>query len=362
MNDLTNNTDAIAKVSIEVAIRLLLTLILVAFCVAIMLPFLNPVLWGTIIAITLAPFYGRINKLVGGKRGLASAIFIIFFLILIITPSIWLVESLFDGLHHLGQELRAGSLTIPPPDESVKDWPIIGEQLSGMWQTASDSLKDFIAKYHEQVSNLGNSLLDSAIGLSSSILLFVISFIIAGILLSYSEASEKTFTALFHKLMGNAGDQVSTLTVVTIRNVAKGILLVAVIQSILSGIAFALAGVPFAGLWAFLILFLGIIQLPPLIVGIPVIIYLYSTQDAVSATIWSIVILAISASDNFLKPMLMGKGAPVPMLVIFIGAIGGFMLLGFIGLFTGAIILSLGYKLFMIWLNPDKAAEIPKAK
>jgi predicted PurR-regulated permease PerM len=127
-----------------------------------------------------------------------------------------------------------------------------------------------------------------------------------------------------------------------------------VIQALLSGIAFALAGVPFAGLWAFLILFLGIIQLPPLLVSIPVIIYLYSTQDGLSATIWTVIILVISSSDNFLKPMLMGKGAPVPMLVIFIGAIGGFMLLGFIGLFTGAIILSLGYKLFMLWLNEGK--------
>jgi predicted PurR-regulated permease PerM len=89
-------------------------------------------------------------------------------------------------------------------------------------------------------------------------------------------------------------------------------------------------------------------------VGLPVIIYLYSTQRPVTATIWAVIIILISGSDNFLKPMFMGKGAPVPVLVNFIGAIGGFLLLGFIGLFTGAIILSLGYQLFQVWLYGDK--------
>jgi predicted PurR-regulated permease PerM len=355
MSNLTENTNTIAKTTIGVSIRLVMAFVLIAFCVAIILPFLNPVLWGAIIAVTLAPFYGKIKQWVGGKSGLATTIFILIFLILIIVPSIWLLQSLFDGLHHLGSELREGTLTIPPPDESVRDWPVIGKQLSATWQSASDNLQQFISNYHEQVRKIGNAVLNSAIDLSSSIFLFVVSFVIAGFLLLYGDASQKAFAQLFDKLLGANGDKVEELIVVTTRNVAKGILLVAVIQSLLSGIAFALAGVPFAGLWAFLILFLGIIQLPPLLVGLPVIAYLYSTQDAVSATIWAIVILLISSSDNFLKPMLMGKGAPVPMLVIFIGAIGGFMLLGFIGLFTGAIILSLGYKLFMMWLYSPEA-------
>jgi predicted PurR-regulated permease PerM len=350
MENLNDNTNAITRTTIEVSIRLLLVLILVAFCIAIMLPFLNPVLWGAIIAITLAPLYGKIKKWVGGKAGLATGIFILFFLVIIIVPSIWLIESLFDGLSEFGAQLKAGTLTIPPPEESVKDWPLVGKKFYAIWQSASDNLQTFISTYSEQFQKVGNVLLNSAIGLSSSILLFVVSFVIAGFFLLYGEAADKTFEKLFDKLMGANGDQVEKLAVVTIRNVAKGILLVAVIQSILSGIAFALAGVPFPGLWAFLVLFLGIIQLSPMLVGLPVIIYLYSTQDAVSATIWAIIILLISSSDNFLKPMLMGKGAPVPMLVIFIGAIGGFMFMGFIGLFTGAIILSLGYKLFQMWL------------
>ncbi|MBA7584652.1 hypothetical protein ES708_26609 [subsurface metagenome] len=134
-------------------------------------------------------------------------------------------------------------------------------------------------------------------------------------------------------------------------NVAKGVLGVAIIQSILLGIIFILAGVPYAGLWALLCLFFAVIQVGPIVVTIPVIIYLFASIDPWLAFIWTILIVLASLLDNFLKPILMGKGAPVPMLVIFLGAIGGFIASGFIGLFIGAIILSLGYKLYLGWLE-----------
>jgi predicted PurR-regulated permease PerM len=117
------------------------------------------------------------------------------------------------------------------------------------------------------------------------------------------------------------------------------------------GAAFILAKVPFAGLWAVIVLLLAIVQLPAGIVGIPVIIYLFSTREPLPAILWSALIIVFSLSDNVLKPWLMGMGAPVPMLVIFLGAIGGMVMSGFIGLFTGAIILSLGYKLAQEWLK-----------
>ena len=119
------------------------------------------------------------------------------------------------------------------------------------------------------------------------------------------------------------------------------------------GIGFILAGVPYAGVWALIVMILAILQLPPLIVILPVVIYLFSANSTLFASLWTVYLLLAGASDNILKPILLGKGAPVPMLVIFLGVIGGFMLSGFIGLFTGAIILSLGYKLFITWLDGD---------
>ena len=156
--------------------------------------------------------------------------------------------------------------------------------------------------------------------------------------------------------MGERGDEFAEISNVTIKNVAKGILGVAIIQSTLAGIGFILAGVPYAGLWALICLILAIIQIGPALVIIPVIIYLFSTMGLLGAILWTVYFVVVMISDNFLKPILLGKGAPVPMLVIFLGTIGGFITSGFVGMFIGAIILSLGYKLFITWLDEEAVA------
>ena len=132
---------------------------------------------------------------------------------------------------------------------------------------------------------------------------------------------------------------------------AKGILGVAFFQFLTAGTVFMLAGVPLAGLWAFAVLIFAILQLPSVIVILPVIIYLFSVKALMPAILWTIALLVIGLSDNVLKPLLMGKGSTVPMLVIFLGAIGGFIFSGLIGLFTGAMVLSVGYNLMVHWVD-----------
>ena len=134
----------------------------------------------------------------------------------------------------------------------------------------------------------------------------------------------------------------------------RGILGVALIQSLLIGIGFVVAGVPGAGLWIFLSFMLGVIQIGPLPVVVGVLIYMFlkaSTFAAIALTVWCIIMLPL---DNILKPILLGRGTKTPMLVIFLGSIGGFILSGIIGLFTGAVILTLGYNLFLVWLRESK--------
>ena len=147
------------------------------------------------------------------------------------------------------------------------------------------------------------------------------------------------------------------LAVATVRSVTLGILGVALIQTLLASLGFLLVGVPGAGLWALLVMILAVVQLPTILVLGPIIIYVFSTSSAVIAVVFAIWSILVGISDAFLKPLLMGRGVDVPMLVIFIGAIGGFMTSGIIGLFVGAIIFSLGYKLFLIWLDTDKQPE-----
>ena len=164
----------------------------------------------------------------------------------------------------------------------------------------------------------------------------------------------------FRKLAGDRGDEFADIILKTVGNVVKGIIGVALILALLHGILFMLAGVPYAGIWTLLAFVLAVLQIPLFFITVPVIIYMFATKDLMPAIMWTALIFVAGLSDNVLKPILLGKGAPVPMLVIFIGVIGGFIFSGFIGLFTGAIVMSIGYKLFVAWINSAEEAEQPE--
>jgi predicted PurR-regulated permease PerM len=188
-------------------------------------------------------------------------------------------------------------------------------------------------------------------GFGTSLILFFLSLIIAGAFLIKADALADFVRKLIHRLAGEKSDEIIHIAGVSIKNVAKGILGVAFFQFIAAGTVFMLAKVPFAGLWALAVLVLAILQLPSVIVILPVNIYLFSVKGLLSAIGWAIALVAVGASDNVLKPLLMGKGSPVPMLVIFIGSIGGFIFSSFTGMFTGAVVLSVGYNLIVHWIG-----------
>ncbi len=256
----------------------------------------------------------------------------------------------------IGSALRDGTLQIPPPTDRVKEWPLIGERAATAWSAISENLSGAIQTYKAELEGLGKWILGTISSLMIDLALIIVSIIISGILLA-TQGTKEVYEKLFVKIAGQQGQELATMTEKTIGNVTKGIIGVAFIQSVLLGLIFVLAGVPHAGILALLALILGIIQLPPTLVSIPVIVYLYSSTGGGMATFWTILLIAASLSDNILKPIFLGKGASVPMLVIFIGSIGGFILSGLIGLFTGAVVLSIGYKLFIAWLNDSSTDQ-----
>jgi predicted PurR-regulated permease PerM len=184
----------------------------------------------------------------------------------------------------------------------------------------------------------------------------VVALLIAGILLAIGGSGEY-IRKFFRKLAGDRGDELADMILKTVASVVKGIIGVALILALLNGVIFMLAGVPYAGIWTLLAFILAILQLPLFFITLPVIIYMFATKELVPAIVWTALLLVAGLSDNILKPILLGKGAPVPMLVIFIGVIGGFIFSGFIGLFTGAIVFSVGYKLFIGWINSDNEVK-----
>ena len=336
---------------IDTILRIVVLFLLIAWCIGIILPFVEPVIWGAIIAVALYPFFAMVKRWVGNRNMLAGVLLTLLILVILLLPTAWLIKSLVEGIQSLAIQFRDQTLVIPPPDPSVAGWPLIGKPISEIWLLASQSLESAITTYREPLSKLGMTIIGPLGGFGKSLIMFFVSVIIAGVFLVKADASADFVRKLIHRLVGERSDEMIPITGVTIKNVAKGILGVAFFQFLTAGTVFMLADVPLAGLWAFAVLVLAILQLPSVIVILPVIIYLFSVKELLPAILWTIALLVIGLSDNVLKPLLMGKGSTVPMLVIFLGAIGGFIFSGLIGLFTGAIVLSVGYNLMVHWIG-----------
>ena len=174
--------------------------------------------------------------------------------------------------------------------------------------------------------------------------------------MAYGESGSDSFQKIYRRVAGPArGHELWKLSVGTIRSVANGVIGIAFIQALILGIGFILANIPAAGVLALIVLFLGIAQLPALVITIPAIAYMW-TLGELSTTmnvIMSIYLIVGGFSDGILKPILLGRGVDAPMPVILIGAIGGMITAGIIGLFVGAVLLAVGYQIFMSWVNSE---------
>ena len=336
---------------VHIAIQLLALGVLLYFCFSVVSPFVNIVTWSAILAITLYPLHQKLKNAMGGRSALAATIITILMLMILIAPAVWVMIRTGGELKGVISDYRAGRITVPPPAESVKSWPVIGNKAHGLWVQASSNLDSLIAKNPAQAKTVVGTTIGVLTSTAKGILFFTAAIIISGVFLSYSIQAANFARTLFNRLINSTKLDMATISAITIRNVVKGILGVAFLQTALAAAGMIFGGVPYAGVWALLCFILAVVQIGTLPVAIGVIVYAWgaaSTGTAIFLTIW---MLAVGILDNILKPLVMGKGAPVPMLIIFLGAIGGFMFTGFLGMFTGAVILSLGYRLFDIWLK-----------
>jgi predicted PurR-regulated permease PerM len=339
---------------VDIAIDLILkvgTLALMVFlCFRILKPFLSILLWGLIIAIIIFPVFSKLRGWLGNRNKLTSILIMIVALAILVFPSIWLVNQLVEGVRFLAESIQEGGLSIPPPSDSVADWPLIGNWLYEHWMELSQNTGETLQGFLPQIATWGEKVLGILASTGMGILQFAVSIIIAGIFLIFFEKGAESGRKIFQKVVGPRGEEFMEVSLVTIRNVAAGVLGVAIIQTTLMGVGLIFSGIPLAAIWIVLILVMTIAQIPVLIFNIPLIIYLFAFFDPLPAVLWSLYFLVMGMMDNVLKPLIMGKGSDVPMLVIFLGALGGFAAFGFIGLFLGAILLSLAYKLYLTWV------------
>lgn len=342
---------AIQGMVIESAVRIGLLVVLVLTCLAIVKPFITLILWGAILAVAFNPIIEKLTVSLDGKQKLASTLFTLVLLAGLLIPTIIIASSSFETAGNTVEQIEAGTLKVPPPTKSVSEWPIIGKPIYKLWAASSHNLEAVMAKYKKEVAATAAWLLGTLGSTLGGILQFAFSIVIAGVFLATSKSCSHGLARLSTRFFGEQGERFIGLTTGTIRSVAQGVVGIAIIQALLSAVGLFVAGVPMAGIWAVLVLLLAIMQLPPIIGLVPGILYMFSSTSTTAAVIFLVWSIFAGSCDTFLKPLLLGRGVEVPMLVILLGAIGGMMFAGIIGLFVGSVVLALGYQLFVEWID-----------
>jgi predicted PurR-regulated permease PerM len=350
----------IAKNVIDLFIRIGLIGFLVVYCFQIFKPFIGLMLWSVILAVALYPLQAMLARKMGGKQGRAATVLLLVIFVGALVPTTLLVISFADETTAFVQQVQSGAFQVPAPSKSVAGWPVVGEKLYATWSSAHADLGGVIAKIEPKIGLVTKHILGYAASAGTSLFMFFVSLVLAGVWMAYASSGHKTAIDIAKRMAGeDKGEELVTLSTATIRAVAQGVIGIACLQALLLGAGFISVGIPAAGILTLLVLLLGVMQIPSAVVAIPVIIYVFSTNDSTTvAVMFTIYTLAAGTSDNILKPLLLGRGVEAPMPVILLGALGGMATGGIIGLFLGSVMLALGYQLFMAWVYTDHMGKV----
>jgi len=315
-------------------------------------PFLTIIVWSIIVAVALYPIFDWLSGQLYGYRAPAAIVITIISLLVMLGPATWLALSLADTVWTLIARLGDGTLTFPPPSEAVKAWPLIGEQIYESWLLASTNLRALVVEAAPHLKPLGTTLLTTAGSVSINLLKFIIAVVISGFLFIPGPLLIHSIKNVLSRVAASRGEEFVDLAGATIRNVSRGIIGIAILQALLAGVGLLFAGVPAAGLFSFLILVLGIMQVGPSVVLLPLIVWSWFMMDVTTAILFTIYMVPVNLLDNILRPLL-AKGLSTPMPVILIGVLGGTLVHGVIGLFVGPIVLSIAWQLLVVWTRDE---------
>jgi len=345
----------ISRKLLDLFLRVGLIGFLVLECYFIFKPFMRMMLWSIILAVALYPLHTFISKKMGNREARAATVLVLAILVGVLVPATLLAMSFADSSTAFVSQIRDGSFQVPSPPAYIAGWPVVGDKLFALWSSAHNDIGTVAAKFEPKIFDITKEILGFATSAGTGMLKFLVSLMVAGIWMAYAESAHASATAIAQRMLGSGkGDSLIHISTTTIRAVAQGVIGIACIQSLLLGAGFILVGIPAAGVLALLVLLLGIAQIPALIIVLPTIFYVFSTNDSTTvAVMFTVYALVAGSVDNVLKPLMLGRGADAPMPVILLGALGGMATQGIIGLFLGSVMLALGYQLLMAWVYND---------
>jgi len=353
--DTSAESRTVEGIAVDVAVRLGLLALFAYWSLAVIAPFVTIVVWAAILAIAMYPVYEWLTRRLGGRGSLASLIIVVLGLLIVLGPAAALALSLSHSAQTLVEGLGTGTIRIPTPPESIRNWPLVGDNLYETWRLATTNFEQMITDHRELVLSTGGTVLGRVVGVAGSLVGIAVSVIISGFLFTNAAILAEGANMIAKRIVADQGEVFIDLARSAIRNVARGVIGIAILQTLLAGIGLLFIGIPGAGLITFGVLILSVVQIGPGLIMLPVVIWVWTTLDIVTAAAFTAYIIPVALLDNVLKPIVMARGLRTPMLVILIGVLGGALSHGLIGLFLGPIVLAVFYELLKSWVMIKKS-------
>jgi predicted PurR-regulated permease PerM len=329
--------------------------ILIAACFWIMRPFLPSLIWAAMIVAATWPLMLKVQALLGGKRGLAVAAMTLAMLLLFIIPFSLAIMAIIENADRIAAWVKTlETQALPTLPGWMTGLPLVGPKLGAAWESLSTGPERLSARVAPYAGQLLNWFLSQAGSIGMIALQFLLTVIIAAILYANGETASIGVIRFARRLGGNRGEEVAVLAASAVRGVALGVVGTALIQSLLGGLGLAVAGVPAVTVLTGVMLILCIAQLGPALVLIPAVIWLYWSDQTTWGTVLLVWAIFVGTMDNVLRPILIRKGADLPLLLIFAGVIGGLITFGIAGLFIGPVVLAVTYRLLAVWVNGEE--------
>ena len=326
---------------------------LIAASFWILRPFVVALIWATMIVVATWPLLLLLQRWFGGRRTFAIAVMMVAMMLVFVLPFWVALSTLADYSDDVGSWTKSlQQVTIPEPPEFIDGIPAVGTKISAAWRdVARQGWGSLVAKLQPYLVETLKWLASQAGTVGMLVVQFVLTIVITGVLYANGESAATGVRRFGRRLAGARGEQSIKLAGQAIRGIALGVVVTALVQSLLGGVGLAVAGVPFAGVLTVAMLMLCLAQVGPLVVLVPAVVWLFWTGDNVWGTVLLIWSAFVGTLDNFLRPFLIKKGADLSLLLIFAGVIGGLVSFGLLGIFVGPVVLAVTYTLFEAWVN-----------
>ncbi|HVZ07187.1 AI-2E family transporter YdiK [Rhodopila sp.] len=342
--DLTRTTLAVMSVSG-----------LIIGTVWILRPFIPAIIWAITLVLATWPVLLQVQRRTGGRRGVAVAIMTIGLLLLLVAPLSLAVVKVVENIDQISAFIgKALSLQWPPMPAWVGDLPLVGERLAQLWQDLSDlTIAELAPRLSPYAGTITHWFVASVGGVGSMLIQFLLTIAIAAVLYANGEYAARTALRFGHRLGAERGEAAVRLAGAAVRGVALGVVVTALVQCALGGIGLAISGVPFATLLTAVMFILCLAQAGPGLILLPAVGWLFwSGATLQGAVLTGFTVIALTM-DNVVRPLMIRTGAPLPLLLILAGVLGGLMAAGLLGIFVGPTVLAVAYTLVMSWIGEE---------